>query len=221
MISTSAVSAHVHQAMTGIELLIRGTLCGVIIAAPVGPVNVLCVQRTIAKGWRSGFISGFGSALADTIYGAIAAFSISYVIAFLVREEHRIRLFGGIVLIGIGIWYYFRRPGSLQEERGKTEHSDWVSTFLLTLTNPTTVLSFLAVLAVLGLGRQRHWFLTLFIVLGLFAGSMLWWFALTTVTNRLRHKFNDRTLVWMNRIGGFAIGLFGVITLVLSRFAPR
>jgi threonine/homoserine/homoserine lactone efflux protein len=207
--------------MTAIELLVRGTVCGVIIAAPVGPVNVLCVQRTIAGGWRSGVVSGFGSALADTIYGAIAAFSISFVIAFLVREQSSIRLFGGIVLIGIGIWYYFRRPWPLQAERAKTEHADWLSTFLLTLTNPTTVLSFLAVLAVLGLGRQRQWFPTLLIVLGIFCGSMLWWFVLAGITNRLRNRFDDRALLWMNRIGGLAIGLFGLITLLLSRSGRR
>ncbi len=207
--------------MTGIELLIRGTICGVIIAAPVGPVNVLCVQRTLARGWRSGLISGFGSALADSIYGAVAAFSISFVIAFLIREQFWIRLVGGTILIAIGIWYYFRRPQSLQQAASKSEHSDWVSTFLLTLTNPTTVLSFLAVLAVLGLARQRPWLLTFMIVLGIFSGSMLWWLILTGVTNRFRDRFNDRALLWMNRIGGLAIGLFGVITLFLSRSARR
>ncbi len=217
----SSVSAHIHQAMTSIELLLRGTLCGLIIAAPVGPVNVLCLQRTIAKNWRSGLVSGFGSALADSIYGAVAAFSISFVIAFLIREEFWIRLFGGIVLVAIGIWYYFRRPASLEEERRKNGHSDWVSTFLLTLTNPTTVLSFLAVLAVLRLGREREWFLTLFVVLGIFCGSMLWWVILTSIANRFRDKVNDRSLLWMNRMGGLAIGLFGVITLLLSQSARR
>ena len=216
-----SVSAHLHQAMTGIELLVRGTICGVIIAAPVGPVNVLCVQRTITRGWRSGLTSGLGSALADTMYGAIAAFSISFVIAFLVREEYRIRFFGGIVLIGIGIWYYLRRPRYLEEARQKSGRSEWVSTFFLTLTNPTTVLSFLAVLAVLGLGRPREWSLTLLIVLGIFCGSMLWWFILTGIVNRLRNRFDDRALLWMNRIGGLAIGLFGLLSLLLSRSARR
>ena len=208
--------------MTSIDLLLRGTLCGVIIAAPVGPVNVLCVHRTIVKGWRSGLLSGLGSALADTIYGAIAGFSISFVIAFLIREQFRIRFYGGIVLIGIGVWYYFRRPQALKvvktDESGR---ADYVSTFFLTATNPTTVLSFLAVLAALGLAQQREWWLTWFIVLGIFCGSMLWWLFLTGMVNRLRDRFSDRSLVWINRAGGLAIGAFGVITLLLSRRAPR
>src|SRR5580700_9060216 len=134
--------------MKALELLIRGVLAGLIITAPVGPVNVLCVQRTITKGWRSGLFSGLGSALADTIYATIAGFSISLVIQFLLRELFWIRVFGGILLILLGVWYYFRPPQPLEtKERGDTDGADSASTFLLTLTNPTTILSFLAVLA--------------------------------------------------------------------------
>ena len=215
------VPSHLHQAMTTIELLIRGTICGLIIAAPVGPVNVLCAQRTIEKGWRSGVLSGLGSAIADTIYGAIAGFSVSFVIAFLIREQFWIRSVGGFLLIGIGVLYYFRKPKSLKEQTQESGHSDWVTTFLLTLTNPTTVLSFMAVQAVLGLAQRREWYLTLLVVAGIFCGSMLWWIILGAIINRLRNRFNDRAVLWMNRVGGIAIGLFGVITLALSRRAPR
>src|SRR4051794_35506188 len=103
--------------MKGLELLIRGLAAGLIITAPVGPVNVLCVQRTITKGWRSGLFSGLGSAAADTIYPAIAGFSISFIIQFLLREIFWIRLFGGILLIGLGVWYYFRQPQHLETEK--------------------------------------------------------------------------------------------------------
>jgi len=99
-----------------IELLIRGIATGLIIAAPVGPVNVICVQRTIAKGWRSGLVSGLGSAVADTLYGAIAAFSIAFVIRILIREEFWIRLVGGALLIVIGAVYYFRRPQPIEKQ---------------------------------------------------------------------------------------------------------
>lgn len=204
--------------MNALELLIRGLLAGLIIAAPVGPVNVLCVQRTITRSWRSGLLSGLGSALADTLYGAIAGFSISFVIQFLIREEFWIRFFGGILLILLGVWYYFRRPQSLDQDRkSDSDHSDYFSTFLLTLTNPTTVLSFMAVLAALHLGSSRPWYLTMLVVGGIFCGSMLWWFILTGIANRLRDRVTDKGMVWMNRIGGLAIGVFGVITLILSR----
>jgi threonine/homoserine/homoserine lactone efflux protein len=204
--------------MKGLELLIRGLAAGLIITAPVGPVNVLCVQRTITKGWRSGLFSGLGSAAADTIYAAIAGFSISFIIQFLLREIFWIRFIGGILLIGLGVWYYLRPPQHLDTERkAASDTSDSASTFLLTLTNPTTVLSFLAVLAGLGLSESRPWYLTLVMIGGIFTGAMLWWFILTGVANRFRDKFTDRSMIWMNRIGGLAIGIFGVVMLILSR----
>jgi threonine/homoserine/homoserine lactone efflux protein len=203
--------------MEAIELLLRGALAGVAISAPVGPVNVLCVSRTLTKGWHSGFISGLGAAAADTCYGAIAGFSISIVISFLIREQSKLRFFGGILLILIGIWYYFKKPEALDKHReSKGTHSDFVSTFLLNLTNPTTVLSFLAVLAVLGLSAHRATWLTLVLIGGIFAGAMAWWLILIAVTNRFRDKFNDRAMFWMNRIGGMAIGAFGAIMMALG-----
>src|SRR6266536_5336390 len=150
--------------VTIIGLLLRGIACGLIIAAPVGPVNVICVKRTIARGWRAGLISGLGSAAADVIYGAVAAFSVSFVIAFLVREEFWIRLFGGIILIAIAGWYLSTTPPTLEKQERQSGHSDFVSTFLLTLTNPTTVLSYIAVLAALRLAEPRNGFLTLLVV---------------------------------------------------------
>ena len=210
-----------RAAMTTIDLLIRGAICGVMIAAPVGPVNVICVQRTITKGWRSGLLSGLGSMMADTVYGAIAGFSVSYVIGFLIREQFWIRLFGGILLMAIGVWYFRRKPASIQEERKESEHSDYVSTFLLTATNPTTVLSFMAVQAVLGLAQERPAWQTLFVVLGIAAGTMLWWFALTGVVHRFRDRVTDRFMFWLNRAGGAAIFWFGVISLILSHRSPR
>jgi threonine/homoserine/homoserine lactone efflux protein len=189
------------------------------IAMPVGPVNVLCIHRTIEAGWKSGVISGLGAAAADMLYGGIAGFSITLVIQFLVREQFWIRFFGGILLVGIGIWYFFKKPvpfHSHMQDRGSA-YSDMRSTFLLTLTNPTTVLSFLALLAALGMGNRREWWLTVFLVVGIFCGSMAWWIVLSAIVNHFRDRFNDRTLLLMNRFAGLAIGGFGVAVCVLSR----
>lgn len=200
-----------------LELPIRGLAAGLIIAAPVGPVNVLCIRRTLEKGWRSGVISGFGAALADTLYGAVAGFSITLVIQFLLREEFWIRLIGGLLLIGIGVLYYFRAPGSIEGKGESSAHSDLVSALLLTATNPTTVLSFLAVLATLGLGRHRPLWQTSLLVAGIFCGSMTWWIILASGVNLLRGKVNDRAMRWMNRVAGIAIGCFGLVNVLLSR----
>jgi threonine/homoserine/homoserine lactone efflux protein len=203
--------------MHAIELFFRGLAAGFAISAPVGPVNVLCVSRTIAKGWWAGIVSGMGAAAADTFYGSIAGFSISIVISFLIREQSKLRLFGGILLVLLGIWYYHKRPDQLSKHsKDSATHSDFVTTFLLNLTNPTTVLSFLAVLAVLGLSEHRAAWLTLIMIGGIFIGSMAWWLILTGVTNHFRDRFNDKAMLWMNRIGGIAIGAFGVLMFLLG-----
>jgi len=201
--------------MQNLELLLRGGLAGLAISAPVGPVNVLCISRTISRGPRAGLISGLGAATADTIFGAIAGFSISVVIGLLIRNEFWIRLVGGILLIGIGIHYYFKRPGTPQRQLKASAHSEYVSALLLNLTNPTTILSFLAVLAGLGMRHRREWWLTLLVVAGIFLGAMLWWSLLAILANRFRDRFNERSMLWMNRIAGLAIGGFGVATLIL------
>jgi threonine/homoserine/homoserine lactone efflux protein len=206
--------------MEDLDLVVKGVLAGLAISAPVGPVNVLCISRTIAKSRAAGLISGLGAAAADTIYGAIAGFSISFIINFLLREMFWIRIVGGILLIGIGIRYYFKTPKSMEEDRGESAHSEMVTAFLLNLTNPTTVLSILAVLAVLGMRSHRAWWHTLMLVGGIFAGAMLWWVALALVAGHFRDRFNDRSLLWMNRIAGLAIGSFGTITLLLARHSP-
>jgi threonine/homoserine/homoserine lactone efflux protein len=205
--------------MRAIELLIGGIIVGLMIALPVGPVNILCIRRTIGAGWRSGVISGVGAAAADMLYGGIAGFSITLVIQFLVREQFWIRLFGGILLVAIGIWYFFKRPTALDAglQDRESAYSDIRSTFLLTLTNPTTVLSFLALLAALGMGNPRHWWLTVFLVAGIFCGSMLWWIVLSVIVNHFRDRFNDRLLLSMNRLAGLAIGAFGVAAFVFRR----
>ena len=189
------------------------------IAMPVGPVNILCIHRTIEGGWKSGVISGLGAAVADMFYGAVAGFSITLVVQFLVREQFWIRFFGGILLVIVGIWYFFKRPESLdaQTQDRASAYSDLRSTFLLTLTNPTTVLSFLAILAALGIGHQRQWWLTVFLVGGIFCGSMLWWIVLGSIVNLFRDRFNDRSLRLMNRFAGLLIVGFGIAAVVLSR----
>ena len=209
--------------LIGLWLLSKGLIAGLAIAVPVGPVNVLCAERTLSKGPRSGLMSGFGAATADAFYGAIAGFSITYVIQFLEREEFWIRVIGGLLLVAIGV-IYFRKPAPALnldgEEKGAT-HSDYVSTLLLTLTNPTTVLSFVAVLAGLGIGGHRPWWMTFLVVGGIFCGSMLWWVTLVLMVNKFRDKFDQHAMRVMNRIAGFAIGGFGIVTFVIGLMHGR
>ena len=203
--------------MTDITLITKGLAAGLAIAIPVGPVNVLCASRTLSKGRRSGLVSGLGAALADALYGAIAGFSISFVIDFLRREEFWIRVIGGLLLIGIGVMYYRKTPLPLNApQQGGAHHSDFTSALLLTLTNPTTVLSFLAVLAALGMEQASAGWVTWLLVGGIFCGSMLWWIVLVLAVGRMRDRVDQGTVGWLNRIGGLAIGAFGLIMIALG-----
>ena len=204
--------------MNDFNVLLRGILAGLIISVPVGPVNVLCASRALIKGRKAGVISGLGAATADTIYGAVAGFSIQFVIGFLIREEFWIRLFGGILLIGVGLRYFFRSPRSLKQVEQEAEsHSDYVTAFLLNLTNPTTILSFLAVLTALSLHRHKSLLQGATLVAGIFAGAMLWWICLAVIAAHFRDRLNDHAMIWMNRVAGVAIGGFGLVTAALSR----
>ena len=203
--------------LIGLWLLSKGFMAGLAIAVPVGPVNVLCASRTLRKGRLSGLISGFGAATADALYGAIAGFSITFLIDFLEREEFWIRVIGGLLLVGIGVTYFCKpaQTVSLPGEDGAAR-SDYSSTLLLTLTNPTTVLSFLAVLAALGMAGHRLWWLNFLLVAGIFCGSMLWWVTLVLMVNWFRDRFDQRAMRTLNRIAGLAIGGFGIVTFVLG-----
>jgi threonine/homoserine/homoserine lactone efflux protein len=162
-------------------------------------------------------LTGLGAALADALYGAIAGLGLSLVVRFLIREESWIRLIGGLFLVGIGVVYYRRPPRSI-EARGddSSANSDVVSTLLLAATNPTTILSFLAVLAMLGLGKQRPLWQTALLVAGIFCGSMTWWTILVGGVTLLRGRISDHAMRWMNRVAGVAIGGLGLANVLLS-----
>jgi len=197
-------------------MILKGLAAGLAIAIPVGPVNVLCVSRTLTRGRRAGIVSGLGAAAADTFYGSVAGFSITFIIQFLQKEEFWIRVVGGVLLVGIGVIYFRKPPKGPGAEPSGGADSDFTSAFLLTMTNPTTVLSFLAVMAGLGLGEGGPGWRTMLLVGGIFCGSMLWWITLAQVVYRLRDRFDERAVAWMNRVAGLAIGAFGVLTFVLG-----
>jgi threonine/homoserine/homoserine lactone efflux protein len=208
--------------MAALELLWKGLAAGVAIAAPVGPVNVLVISRSIEKGSKSGLLSGLGAAAADAFYGAIAGFSITFVIEFLIREQRPIKIAGGLLLLAIAAVYAFKKPQKLGQSRSSgADHSDLVSTLLLNLTNPTTVLSFLVVLGALGMGGERPVWLTSVLVGGIFAGSMAWWILLIAVAHKLRDRFTDHTMLVMNRVASVAIGGFGVFTFLSGLLSHR
>ncbi|MGZ6364964.1 MAG: LysE family translocator [Ktedonobacteraceae bacterium] len=200
------------------SFFIRGLLIGLSIAATVGPMSVLCIQRTLNKGQLYGLVSGLGIATADAVYGSIAAFGLTLITNFLIMEQTWIRLIGGIFLIYLGIKTMLSKPpesAATLTMQTNGYPGAYASTFLLTLTNPLTILSFAAIFAGIGVGSASKSFLSAaLVVLGVFSGSTLWWIILTNIISLLRKKMDAQWLLWINRISGAIITLFGIGALL-------
>jgi threonine/homoserine/homoserine lactone efflux protein len=198
------------------DVLLKGLLIGFSIAAPVGPIGVLCIRRTLAEGRASGLISGLGAATADAVYGCVAGFGLTFIASFLISGQHWLRLFGGLFLLYLGTRTFLTAPAKeATPAGGKGLAGAFASTFFLTLTNPLTILSFGAVFAGLGVASENHGYTSAFlIVFGVFAGSTLWWFILSLLVSLFRNGFTPQRMKWVNRSAGVLINLFGGIALL-------
>jgi threonine/homoserine/homoserine lactone efflux protein len=199
--------------------LLKGLVIGFSIAAPVGPIGMLCLRRTLAEGRLVGFVSGLGAATADGMYGAIAAFGLTAVSGFLVGEQVWFRLVGGIFLLYLGAKTFFDRPSNKHSASNTGSLlKAYASTLVLTISNPVTILAFAAVFAGLGVtaGGGNHTSAAL-LVAGVFLGSAVWWLMLSMGVGISRSRFNETGLRWVNRIAGAVIFGFGLAALSLLR----
>lgn len=196
---------------------LKGLVIGFLIAAPVGPIGVLCIHRTLTEGKLNGLISGLGAATADTIYGSIAALGLTFISSFLIEQQLWFRIIGAVFLCCFGIRTFLskatKRPSSVG---GRGLAGNYGSTFFLTLTNPMTILAFAAVFAGFGITGSRHSSAGLLIA-GVFTGSGIWWLILCSAAGVFREKVRHSNLVWLNRISGTVIILFGLFILLNLR----
>ena len=204
--------------MPELSIFLRGLLIGFSIAAPVGPIGVLCIRRTLAEGRLAGFLSGMGAASADMFYGAVAAFGLTAVQDLLIGQSNWLRIVGGVFLLYLGGKTFFSKPAEkAAETRRGGLFGAYLTTFFLTITNPITILSFIAIFAGLRLGDMDGDYVSAaFMVLGVFLGSAAWWLTLSTGVSLLRDKFTSALLVWVNRIAGVIIFVFGVMALLIK-----
>jgi threonine/homoserine/homoserine lactone efflux protein len=194
---------------------LKGLAIGFSLAAPVGPVGVLCIRRTLAHGSKRGLIIGFSAASADMVYGLVAAFGVTLISQFISQEQHWIRLIGGIVLLILGYRTFISHPATDTAISGKNGHArTFVSTFFLTLTNPMTFFAFAAIFAGIGLDKTIgfHGY-SLFLVAGIFFGSLSWFTLLTSLVHFFRDIITTDGLVIINKIAGSLLSLFGVIAI--------
>ncbi|MCX6017523.1 MAG: LysE family translocator [Chloroflexi bacterium] len=181
-----------------ITLLFRGLVLGLSIAAPVGPIGLLCIRRTLAHGRATGLASGLGAATADGAYGLIGALGVSAVIGALTGAQFWLRIIGAVFLLYLGVRTMRERPA--EREATVSARSGlvgaWASTFALTLSNPMTILSFMAMFA--GVGAPAHGTDAALLVVGVFAGSALWWLTLSTIVGLLHSRFSPARLRLVN-----------------------
>jgi threonine/homoserine/homoserine lactone efflux protein len=204
-------------------VLPKGLLLGVSIAAPVGPIGVLTIRRSISDGFRMGFATGLGAATADAIYGLIAAFGLTAVMAILTDHANSIRLVGGAMLLVVGaraLWHArsATTPAEARAGRVISPAGSYIQTVGLTLTNPMTILSFIGMFAGIGISSGGADVANaVALVIGVGLGSAAWWLFLASLTSRIRHRLSPGTLRWINIGSALIIVSFGVAALAASR----
>lgn len=196
--------------------LIKGFIVGLGASIPLGPLGVLCVQKTISKGRNSGLFTGLGASVSDTFYAGLALLGFSFVDNFITAHRALIMIVGGIIIVVIGLKVYLKNPiKQIQQKNTNKKHlEDFVEALVMTISNPGAMFLLLALFAVVGLrspstGDELY---AISILWGVFLGTVTWWFFLTTTINRFRKRFRLRQLMFINRIAGIVITTLGIIS---------
>ncbi len=200
-----------------VVLIGPGIVFGLIAAAPIGPVNLICIRRTLQYGSLNGFVSGLGAALGDGVFACITGFGLTAIAQLISGLSTALQLAGGILLVCFGLYTYIVKPPKPDKdepkEKGKSSLARaMASTFALTMTNPATLLGFTAMFTGLG-GLDPSFFSAAFMVGGVILGSTLWWLTLTMVVGTLHARIDDRVMRIINHGTGLLVALFGVLVL--------
>lgn len=204
----------------GLIYFLKGITIGFLLAAPVGPLGVLCIRRTIAYGSKRGLIVGLSAAVADILFGIVAAFGVTLISDFIYNQQRWIRLVGGVVLIILG-YHTLRSHSSTDTIKNGTNGTirSFLSTFLLTLTNPMSVFAFIAVFASMGIKEiTNNHIYAVFLIVGIFFGTMIWFGFLTSLVHIFRKRIDSGGIALVNKIAGSLLMLFGVIALCSGLF---
>lgn len=201
-----------------LEIFLTGIIIGLMASIPLGPIGLMCIQRTLSKSHKSGFVSGLGAAVADLIFAAIALFSLTFVMSIVETHLGLIKVLGGISVVIVGVTIFLKNP-VVQIRRNRSGKgnlwSDFISLFLVTMANPAFILIFVALFAAFGVSQVAlgHIFGMVMLV-GVLCGSATWWFMLTFGVSLLRKRFRPRHLLWINRLSGAVIVLLGTIAIL-------
>lgn len=211
--------------LTIIQFIVKGLIIGIIASAPMGPVGVLTVQRTLNKGRWYGFVTGIGAAISDILYAAISLVGISLVMDFIEKPRNMfwLKLIGSVMLFIFGLYTFLSHPGKVkhvQGKRGSLMHNGFTG-FLVTLSNPLIIFLFIALMARFDFVISRNYFAQGIGYMAIFGGAMIWWFSLTAIIDKVRNRFQDNTVWKINRTIGVIVmiaALIGCILALLPKF---
>ena len=206
-----------------LDLVFKGILIGMLASAPMGPVGVLCVQRTLNKGRWYGFVTGVGAAVSDIIYAAITGLGMSFVMDLVTNERNKfwLQIAGSLVLLAFGIYCWKSNPTKRMHVSGKQKGSlvyNGVTAFWVTFFNPLIIFLFMAVFAQLASVVPNHPVEMSVGYLSIVAGALLWWFGLTWLIDKIRGKFDTNGIVIINKVIGSVVIIFSVIVLLGTVF---
>lgn len=200
--------------------LFKGITIGFLASIPLGPIGVLCIQRTLSRGRRSGFASGLGAASSDFIYAIIAGFSVSMVMDFVEEQRKVLTIVGAIILICLGLKIYFTNPVKQMRRQTHKRSSglwqDYISTFFLTITNPLAIFLFLGAFSIVG--GESSVYTQCAMLAGVLCGAASWWLVLTLLVGLFRKKFTIKRIYYLNKIAGSCIVALVLITLIIEFF---
>lgn len=195
-------------------LFLQSILIGIAIAAPVGPIGIICIRTTISHGILPGLAVGTGAAMADAMYAVAAGLGLAAITNFLLNISPILKFGGGLFLLYLGISFFLKKThySNVQSTYKKNIGKTFISTFFLTLTNPMTMLSFLGIMSALEVEAANKMELTT-LILGVLIGSALWWLFLVTVVSLTAKRLNEKTLNYINRASGIILIAFGIYIL--------
>lgn len=197
-----------------LTFFLKGIAIGFIMAIPIGPIGIMCIRKTLTEGRLSGLIIGLGAATADVFYGCVAVFGLTVISDTLTDQRFWIRIVGGALLFFLGIKTFRAQPKDPKLKiSGSGRLRSYFTVVVLTLTNPLTIFAFIAVFAAFGLGDGLSFFSAVVLVAGVFIGSCLWFFLLTSGTILFRKKLDLVGLKWVNKIAGILIIISGFIVI--------
>lgn len=206
-----------------LELILKGIIIGIIASAPMGPVGILCIQRTLKKGRWYGFVTGIGAAFSDIIYALITGLGMSFVMDLITNPTNKfwLQISGSVVLMLFGVYCWKSNPAShvhqSSQNKGSYSHNGFTA-FLLTFSNPLILLLFMASFAQFNFVIPNHAFEMSFGYIGIFAGALMWWFGLTWLVDKIREKFDIDGISILNKIIGAVVVIFSLIVLVGTVF---